>query len=180
VALAIRLEGLAGIGSSYLTPGVSNVVANVVAAAANGRTENDVNVVDTRAKGGGHHRNRCTNDIRDGPSPPGVGNSDGRAATPGAGIDDQHRLAVGMQGHQHRTNLVRDQRIAEPDLSRTRRGAMSSVPLCGDADIPAVNLTQRHEVLRYEAHCGTPTLAHRPGVFPITGRTEPNVAIGAA
>jgi hypothetical protein len=43
-----------------------------------------------------------------------------------------------------------------------------------------MNLTQRDQVLWYEAQCGAPTPAHCPGVFPVTRRTEPNVAIGAA
>src|SRR3712207_4912658 len=73
VALAIHREGLIGIGPGYLAPGVSDVVANVVAATANSRTENDVNVVHMRAKGGGHDRERCANDIRDGSPPPSVG-----------------------------------------------------------------------------------------------------------
>ena len=116
----VRLEGLIGVGSSCLAPGVDDVVAHVVAAGTNSRTENDVDIVDPCAKGGGHHRKRCANNIRDGAPPPGVGDADGRAATPGSGIDDQHWLAVGMQGHQHRADLVRHQRIAEPDLRRSR------------------------------------------------------------
>ena len=43
-----------------------------------------------------------------------------------------------------------------------------------------MNLTQRDQVLRYEVQCGAPTLAHRPGVLPVTRRTEPDVAMGAA
>ena len=107
-------------------------------------------------------------------------NADGRAATPSTGIDDQHRLTVGMQGHQHGADLVRHERIAEPDLRRIRAlGAMSGVRLGGDVDVPSVNLTQRDQVFRNETQRGAPTLAHRPGVFPVTRRAEPNVALRA-
>jgi hypothetical protein len=112
--LVVHLEGLIGIGPGFLTPGVSDVVPNVVAATTNGRTKNDVNVIGPCAKGSGHNGERCANDIRDGSPPPGVDNADGRTTTPGAGIHDQHRLAVGMQRHQHGADLVSHERIAQP------------------------------------------------------------------
>src|SRR5687768_11757753 len=83
--LAVHRERLIGIGPGYLAPGVRDVVTNVVAATTNGRTKKDVSVFGPCAKGGGHGRERCANDIRDSSPPPGVGNADGRAATPGAG-----------------------------------------------------------------------------------------------
>jgi hypothetical protein len=100
-----------------------------------------VNVVNPRAEGGGHNANRCANDIGDGSPPTGVSYADGGAATPGAGIDDQHRLAVRVQGHQHRADLIRHQSIAESDLNRSRSCAVSGVNLRGELDIPSVNLT---------------------------------------
>jgi hypothetical protein len=127
VAIAVPLESLASIGPSYLAPGVGDVITHVVAAVPNRRTENDVNIVDPRAKGGGHGRERGTDNIRDGSPPTGVGNTDGGPAPPGAGIDDQHRLAVGVQGHEHRAYLVRRKRITEPDLRRSGLGALSGV-----------------------------------------------------
>ncbi len=117
MSVAVHLEGLIGIGPGYLAPGVGDVVTNVVAAAANGRSKNDVSVLDPCAKGSGHDGKRCANNVRDGSPPPGVGNADDRAATAGAGIDDQYRLAVGMQGHQYRADLVRHQCVTESDLN---------------------------------------------------------------
>jgi hypothetical protein len=117
MTIADRLEGLTSVSPSYLTPGIGHVVTDVVAAAPNRRTENDVNVPGPRAKGGGHDRECCTNNIRDGSPPTGVGNANGGATAPSTGIDDQNRLAVGVQGHQYGADLVRDERIAEPDLS---------------------------------------------------------------
>ena len=117
MTIADRLKGLTSVSPSYLAPGIGNIVTDVVTAAPNRRTENDVNVLGPRAKGGGHEREGCTNDVRDGSPPPGVGNADGEATAPGTRIDDEHRLTVGMQGHQYGADLVRDERIAEPDLS---------------------------------------------------------------
>jgi hypothetical protein len=107
----------------------------------NRRSKNDVNVVDPRAKGGGHDRKRFANNVHDGSPPTGVGNGDGGPAPPGTGIDDQHRLAVGVQGHQHRADLVRHQCIAESDLNRSRSRAVSGVGFGGHVGIPTVNLT---------------------------------------
>jgi hypothetical protein len=138
--LGFHLEGLIGISSGNLTPGVSDVVPDVVAATTNGRTKKDVSVIGPCAKGSGHDGERCANDIRDSSPPSGVDNADGRTATPGAGIDDQYRLAVGMQRHQHGADLVGHERIAQPDLCRRpsgcRLGATSGVRHRGDLDVP--------------------------------------------
>jgi hypothetical protein len=150
VAIAVRLEGFISVGPSSLEPRAGDIVTHVIAAAPNRRTENDVNVVGARAKGGGHDRQRCASNVHDGSPPTGVGNADGGPTTSGTGIDDQHRLAVGMQGHQHRAALVRHQCIAESDLNRSRSGAVSGVRLRGEVDIPSVNLTQRDQVFRFE------------------------------
>jgi len=180
MATALRLEGLASVSPCYLAPGVGDVVTYVVAAAPNCRTENDVNVVGPRTKGGGHDSKRCTNNICDGSPPSGVSNPDSGAAPPGSRIDDQHGLAVGVQGHQHRADLVRHQCIAEPDLHRSRSRAVPGMGFRGDPDVPSVNLTQGNKMLGYKTQRGAPMLAHRPGVVPITRCTEPNVAIGTA
>jgi len=180
VAIAVRLEGLISVGPSYLAPGIGDIVIYVVAAAPNGWTEDDVDVVGPRAKGGDHDRKRCTNNIRDGSPPPSVSNADGRAAAAGSRVNDQHRLAVGMQGHQHWADLVRHQCIAESDLNRSRPGAVSGVRSRGDPDVTSVNLTQRNKMLRYKLQRGAPMLAHRPGVVPVTRCTEPDVAMSTA
>ena len=131
VAIAVGLESLIGIGPGYLAPRASNIVTHVIAAAANGRTENDVNIVGPCTKGSGHDRECRANNVRDGSPPPRVDNADGRATTPSTGIDDQHRLTVGMQGHQHGADLVRHERIAEPDLRRWPPGAqLAPCPAC--------------------------------------------------
>jgi hypothetical protein len=178
--IAVRLEGLVGVGPGYPPPIVDNVCADVVAAAANRRTENNSNVVNSRAKGRAHDGKGCTNNIRDGSPPPSVNNADGRAAPPGSWVNDQHRLAVGVQGHQHRAALVRHQCIAKPNLSRSWSRAVPGVRLPGEVDIPSMYLTQRDQVFRFETQRGAPMLAHCPGVVPVTRRTEPDVAMRAS
>jgi len=139
--LIVRRERFISIGSSCLTPRVDDVFAHVIAAATNGWAENDVDVVDPCPEGGGHGPKRRTNDICDSSPPPGVGDADGRTTVPASWVDDQHWLAVGMQGHQHRADLVCHQCIAETNLSRSRFGAVSGVRFRGNPYVPPVDLT---------------------------------------
>jgi hypothetical protein len=109
---AVSHYGFVSVGSGCLPPGIHDVFPHVVAAATNCWTENNVDIVCTRTKGCGHDRKGCANNIRDGSTPPGMGNTDDRTAAPDSRIDDQHRLTVGMQGHQHRAGLIRHQCVA--------------------------------------------------------------------
>jgi hypothetical protein len=108
-----------------------------------------------------------------------VSDADGRPAAPGSGVNDQYRLAVGMQGHQHRADLIRYQGIAESNLTRSRFGAISGVRLRRDSDVASVNLAERNKMLRDKIQRGAPTSPHCPGIVPVTGRTESDIAIGA-
>ena len=96
IALAARLDGCLSITTRLFAPGTHHVFTNHVAALANGRSQADVDVLDTCAKCGRHERKRCPRHIRNRSTPSGVRDPNGGTATTGPRIDEQDRLTVGM------------------------------------------------------------------------------------
>jgi hypothetical protein len=108
-----------------------------------------------------------------------VDDSHHRSAPPRSRIDQQQRLTIGVQRHQHRPRRIRDERIAQPDLRRTRHRAPSRVRGRGNMHVAAMDLTERHQTCRVQPRRHTPIPPHRPGVVSIARVTERDIAVGA-
>ena len=179
VAVTARLDGLFGITARLFAPGVQHIFADDVAAPANGRSQADMDVLGTRAKCRRHERERCPRDIRNSSAPSGMRDADGGAATTGSWIDEQDRLTVGMQRHQHQPGLVRDERISKPDRDRSGHGATAGLIGGDQMDVPTMNLTNSDQALGCEPERGAPPLSHGPGVLSVARHAESDVAMRA-
>ena len=179
VAVTARLDGRFGITASLFAPGTHNVFADDVAAPAYCRSQADLDILGTRAECLSHERESCPRDIRNSSSPSGVGDADGGAATTGPRIDEQHRLTIGMQRHQHEPGPVRDERISKPDRDRTGHSPATGVSGGDQMDIPTMNLSKGDQALGSESKRGAPLLSHGPGILPVARRAEPDVAMRA-
>ncbi len=96
---------------------------------------------------------------------------------PAPGIDEEERLAVGVEGHEDRSWGVGDERVAETDLRRAGLGAAAGVGSGDEADVGAVNLAQGDQMLGIESRSRAPALAHGPGVGTVAGGAEADVPI---